>query len=132
MSKQLTPRQKIAIELLAHGASRTEVAEKIGCDAKTVQRWQKLPVFCEALQVESCAVVKETARQMKALQSKALEKLALLMDYGSERTQLQASLRFLADIAQSRQDHALEIQRNLMTDADYVSQIGAPIQTQNL
>lgn len=99
MSDRLTPRQRLAVELLAHGASRKEAALRIACDVKTLQRWQQSPVFREALHVQTGIAATETVRKMQALQGKALEVLAKAMDGGSEKTQLQAALRVLADVA---------------------------------
>ena len=99
MSEPLTPRQKIAIELLAHGTSHKDAAEQLGCDAKTLQRWQQSPAFREALHTQTGIVATEIARHMQALQSKALDTLALLLEHGSERVRLQAALRVLADVS---------------------------------
>jgi hypothetical protein len=46
---ELTAEQLLAVEYLAQpkraGLKYTEIAEKCGCDVRTLQRWRRLPAF---------------------------------------------------------------------------------------
>lgn len=55
----LTPKQRMAAELLGSGMSRREAAERVGVHETTISHWRKNPAFCELREETLAAFIGE-------------------------------------------------------------------------
>ncbi len=77
--KQLTPRQLRALRMLVGGANVATVANDIGCAAKTVYAWLKLPAFIGELRQAEDAAIDAATRRLVALATEAADVLGAVL-----------------------------------------------------
>lgn len=91
-TKKLTPKQRLAVKLIAQGKLFTKVAKEIGCTNDTISRWRReVPAFNEALE-EELAAAENTAREaMRQAMVPAMNTVHELLTCGNENVRLGAA-----------------------------------------
>lgn len=75
MPKNLTPRQKAAIQTLAAGDTVTRAAVSANVSRETLYKWLQQPNFQKALSDTTDAALENTARRLVSLADTAIETL---------------------------------------------------------
>jgi hypothetical protein len=79
-TKTAPARQIRAVELLAHGLSKSRVAEDVGVSEDTIRRWCQDPNFRNALLAAKSNALDEIGRSLLRVGSKAVGTLETLLD----------------------------------------------------
>ncbi len=80
MPGALSPRQHLALRLLATGESACAAAEGAGVTPQTISEWRKQPLFRAALAAMLYEADREALDALYILRSKAIERLAGVLD----------------------------------------------------
>lgn len=96
---KLTPKQRIAVQLIAMGWSRGRVATQLKVDPATVSHWRRTAIFQAELEAAIVRGEQECVQTLRALKAAAVERLADLM----ESPQPSAALKAV-EIVLARQD----------------------------
>jgi transposase len=78
-SKPLHIRQRLAVQFLAAGLTREQVAKRVGVDLTTVSKWRNLPAFEAAINALLSQHEKDSLQTLQALRLKAVERLSELI-----------------------------------------------------
>ena len=79
MSKNLTPRQRRALEALITSGNVSDAAEKANVSRDTIYRWQKQPEFMAALNEAVSESISSLSRRLVNLGNKAIASLSLAL-----------------------------------------------------
>ena len=137
-SEGLTLRQQQAVELLALGKSKTEVASEVGVSRQQLHRWDKNVYFRAAFSKRHAELWQENKERLRSLAGKAVA----VIESELESHNLKAAVELLkivglsngkialAQPAKSVED-LLEIEAAKLTDA-YMSNMTRPSTTQEI
>lgn len=75
MTKNLTPRQRAAIQGLVSGQTITQVAVAAGVSRETIYKWLQRPDFTKALTGSTDAAVELLSRRLVGISTQALDAL---------------------------------------------------------
>src|SRR5687768_11850620 len=78
--KELSERQKVAVELLLQGLSDHEAAAQVGVDRTTIFRWRQLRRFARELDAQRHLRRERAANQLQAMLPSALKILQEQLD----------------------------------------------------
>lgn len=87
---KLTPRQDKAAALIAAGMTPGQVAAAVDVDPKTLYRWRQLPAFKARQNREREQILENMRDALRGLGTKAIQRLAALLDSIDEATGLKA------------------------------------------
>ena len=109
-SPDLTPKQIIAVEATAAGASLAEAATAAGVALRTVSRWRGDPAFLAAVRMSAEAVTADARRALAALASEAVEALGrVLRAEDAPPSATVAAAREVLDRVMGRPSQAVEL-----------------------
>jgi hypothetical protein len=111
MRKNITPRQRLALEKLIASGDRTEAAKAAGVSRQTVHRWMREETFRAALADAEALAVEALSRALLGLATQALATLrAAMADEGvAAGTRVKAADVTLARLVTVRELAALEM-----------------------
>lgn len=135
---KLTPRQQQAVELLALGKSKTEVASEVGVSRQQLHRWDKNVYFRAAFSKRHAELWQENKERLRGLAGKAVAVIESELESGN----LKAAVELLKIVGLSggkialaqpakSVDDLLEIEAAKLTDA-YMSNLVRPSTTQEV
>ena len=102
-AKQFSPRQVLAIPILAAEPTVEQGAEKAGVARKTVFQWLRDPAFKEELDRQRRELAQGALDQLKVNAPKAVETLVGLLDATRDSIKLRAAMGIL-DFTQKAMD----------------------------
>ena len=109
-SPGLSPKQIIAAEATAAGASLAEAATAVGVALRTVSRWRGDPAFRAAVRLSAEAVTADARRALAALASEAVEALGrVLRSDDSPSSAVVSAVREVLDRTMGRPSQAVEL-----------------------
>ena len=95
-NQELSPRQKLAINMLLSGKTPAEVCTDLGISGATFYRWMGKPIFRQALTSEENKVIDAATRRLINLAEKAIDTLQdVMVNGGGERYRLTAATAIL-------------------------------------
>lgn len=105
--QNLTPRQRLAVEAIAHGATVEEAAKAGGCSPRTLHRWRTQPDVQAALRELGRESARESVSLLLAAQHEAVAALRRSLTSRSDATRVRAA-RALLEVGQRVADDDLE------------------------
>lgn len=105
MIKNLTPRQRRAIEALLTSGNVSEAARIAKVSRETLYRWMKQPDFCLTLREGTQDSLENLSRSLVALSEKAIRILQSILDddYCAQSLQIRAADHVLGRLLQMRE-----------------------------
>jgi DNA-binding transcriptional regulator YdaS (Cro superfamily) len=86
----LTPKKSKAVQLIARGCPRKDVAAQIGVDPATLSRWRRDPVFRKEIERLIGLSEDESTQAMRGIRLAAVERLSSLIDSAQPSVALRA------------------------------------------
>ena len=79
-TKNLSPKQTLALAHLLAGTSIQDTAQKMGISTQSIDNWLRLPIFRDRLNEEKEKIFQATILRLSSLATKALDTLENLLD----------------------------------------------------
>jgi hypothetical protein len=103
VTKNVTPRQRKAVESLLTTGDKSQAAELAGVKRQTIYKWLKQPEFQQALREAEAEALKGLSQALARLGSKAADTLDKSMDTDSDRVRVRAADIVLQRLLQLRE-----------------------------
>jgi hypothetical protein len=94
-ARDLSEKQKSAIELLLLGNSHSATADAINVDRKTLYNWRQDPAFIEALEARRAELWGQAAQRLRAMVHPSLDILQQDLSNRHERARFRAATAVL-------------------------------------
>lgn len=107
----LKPKQLTCLEMLTSGHSRVEISKKLNISESTIQRWQKLPEFKDALEGVAFSPVAVTSIEVTSSHRTRRERLERLLD---------SSIDVLEEIVKNEESRTSDKIRAIQLIGDWV------------
>lgn len=104
----LTPAQTRCVVALMSSRSTRQAAQTAGVAERTLTRWLTEDNFVAALRAEEELLLDNATRRLLAMQSDALDTLALLLRGAKDEVQVRAALGILAHVLKLREIRDIE------------------------